>query len=170
MHTRSFLSLSVALLALFLVPNPAGAQDGAKILKSESLGSLKVGLAEKEVLKHLGKPETQGKLEKQEADGTYVQILEYPSKGLVITMTAGTKKTGPKTLAGVNASGTSQLATKLGIKVGSPAAEVRKAYGSTANKEESSDDEIVVGSRSGGILFSLEGGKVSRIFLGSAAE
>jgi hypothetical protein len=176
MNTRSFLSICAALAVTLFSPNALRAQDTAReaktaaMLKGESLGGLRLGLGEKDVLKLLGKPEKQGKLILQAADGAYVQEWEYPSKGIEITMSAGEKKSGAKAVAAFSASPGSSLATKRGIKVGSPASEVRKAYASFENKEDGDAKCFVAGSIYGGILFHLERGKVSRIFFGAAAE
>ena len=176
MNIRLLPTVCAALAAALLFPTAIVAQDDAReaktaaMLKGESLGGLKLGLAEKEVVKLLGKPGSQGKLQLQGADGTYVQLWEYPAQGIELTMSAGEKKTGVKKIASFSAGAGSKLATKLGIKVGSPVGDVRKAYGSFENKEDGSAALFVAGSIYGGILFHIEGGKVSRIFLGAAAE
>ena len=140
-------------------------------MKAEHLGGLKLGTTEKDVLKLLGKPEKKGDLIKQEADGTFVQQWEYPAKGLSILMSAGAKKTGAKTAAALTASAPCALATKAGIKIGSDAAAVRKAYAGHADKENPpTESEFTVGSIYGGIIFNFTEGKVSRIFFGAAAE
>ena len=176
MHIRFLPTVCAALAAAFLFPTAIAAQEGAReaktaaMLKGESLGGLRLDLAEKEVVKLLGKPGRQGKLQLQGADGAYVQLWEYPSQGIEITMSAGEKKTGAKKVASFSAGAGSKLATKLGIKVGSPVGDVRKAYGSFENKEDGSAALFVAGSIYGGILFHTEGGKVSSIFFGAAAE
>ena len=160
------------LLALVAGVSPTRAAETAEaFLKAEHLGGLKLGTAEKDVLKLLGTPETKGDLIKQEADGTFVQTWEYPAKGLSMVMSAGGKKTGAKTVAALTASAPCALATKAGIKIGSDAAAVRKAYAGHADKENPPNaGEFVVGSIYGGIIFNFEKGKVSRIFFGAAAE
>ena len=63
------------------------------------------------------------------------------------------------------------LATKRGIRIGSTEQEVKKAYKKDWNKEDStSSGRFVAGSIYGGIVFEFQNGKVSRIFLGAAAE
>src|SRR6266704_1537158 len=51
------------------------------MLRAESLGGLRLGLPEKDVLKLLGSPATRGELVFQGADGNYVQDWHYPDKG-----------------------------------------------------------------------------------------
>ncbi len=140
------------------------------MLKSENLGGLKLGLPEKEVLKQLGKPESQSKISLQEADGAYVQKWEYPAQGLSLELTSGEKKNGAKTIASITASAGCKLATKEGCKIGSPESAVRKAYGAHESKEDRKAEQLVAGSIYGGIIFDFKGGKVSRIFFGAVAE
>ena len=164
-----FTALLVALVAA-VSPLRAAATAEA-FLQAEHLGGLKLGTAEKDVLKLLGKPGKKGDLIRQEADGTFVQPWEYPAKGLSILMSTGAKKTGAKTIAAITASAPCALATKAGIRIGSDAAAVRKAYAGHEDKENPPGaNEFVVGSIYGGIIFHFEKGKVTRIFFGAGAE
>ena len=170
--TRRAFFVAFAALLPFIVPAfPAQAADDPEaFLKSEQLGGLKLYMPEKAVLKLLGNPKEKGTLVFQEADGEWVQDWEYPAAGLSITMGAK-KKGGAKTIANITATAPCTLATKAGIKIGSPAAEVVKAYKSHLDKENPpTAKHIVAGSVYGGIMFDLEKGKVTRIFIGAAAE
>ena len=179
MHSRpgAFVSprrvIFAALLTLFAsaAPVPLRAADATeKFLRSEQLGSLKLGLGEKDVLKLLGKPKKKGSLLLQEADGTWVQEWEYPAEGLSLLMSAG-KKAGAKAISSIKASAPCTLATKAGIKIGSPAAAVAKAYAGHLDKENPpTAQQLVVGSIYGGIIFDFEKGRVTSIFFGAAAE
>ena len=141
-----------------------------KMLNAERLGELRLELPEKDVLKLLGKPEKQSKVVLQGADGMYVQTWSYPAKGLEFTMSAE-KKAGPKTIATITAFPPCNFSTKKGIKIGSAETEARKAYAAWADRESASQkDSFVAGSIYGGIIFNFAKGKVSRIFLGAAAE
>jgi hypothetical protein len=140
------------------------------MLRTESLGALRLGLPEKDVLKLLGKPEKQSALTLQEADGKYVQRWQYPGQGLDLTMAAG-KKNGAKTIAHFTASAPCTLATRQGIKIGSAESIVRKAYAAHVNRDEPAEaGTLVAGSIYGGIIFNFTKGKVNRIFFGAAAE
>lgn len=163
MNTRSFLTLCVALTAAFSLPHAIHAQDDAAtaMAKGENLGGLKVDLAEKELLQLLGKSVAVGKVTREEGDGDYLQVLKYPSKGLEVTLRSE-KKTGPRTVAKFSASAGCKLATKKGITVGSPVGDVKKAYAGFV-RNDSSDQEFVIGSIHNAIFFQIEGGKVSRI-------
>ena len=162
-----------ALFTLFAsaAPIPVRAADATgKFLKSEQLGSLKLGMGEKDVLKLLGQPKKKGGLNLQEADGMWVQEWEYPAEGLSILMSAG-KKAGAKSIASIKAGAPCTLATKAGIKIGSAAAAVAKAYAHHLDKENPpTARHLVVGTIYGGILFDFEKGKVTSIFIGAAAE
>ena len=170
MRRRTFFTaLLLALTAAFSPLRAAGPSEA--FLKAEHLGGLSLGTAEKDVLKLLGQPGKKTGLVLQEADGTFVQTWEYPAKGLSIVMSAGAKKTGAKTIATITAGAPCALATKAGIKIGSDAAAVRKAYAGHADKETPpTAGQFVVGSIYGGIIFNFDKGKVSRIFFGAAAE
>jgi hypothetical protein len=88
------------------------------MLRAESLGGLRLGLPEKDVLKLLGSPATRGELVFQEADGNYVQDWHYPDKGIELLMSAGEKKSGVKTIANITASAPCTLATRKASRSG----------------------------------------------------
>src|SRR5947207_5792810 len=141
------------------------------MLREESLGRLRLGLPEMDVLKLLGSPATRGELVFQEADGNYVQDWHYPDKGIELLMSAGEKKSGVKTIANITASAPCTLATGKGIKIGDAESAARKAYAEHVDRETRADPGIlVVGSIYGGIIFNFTEGKVSRMFFGAAAE
>jgi hypothetical protein len=152
----------------------ARAIDPAKaeaLLRQETFGGLHLDQPAAEVVKLLGKPEKETALVLQEADGNYVQTWRYPSKGLELTISAGGKKTGAKTVAAITAKAPCDFATKQGIKIGSPESAPRKAYAAYADKDSPpTPNDFVVFSVYGGIIFHFEHGKVSRIFFGAAAE
>ena len=139
------------------------------MLRAESLGKLRLGLPEKDVVKLLGSPATRGELLFQEADGNYVQDWHYPDKGIELVMRAVGKKSA-KTIAAITASAPCTFATKAGIKIGDAESAARKAYAEHVDRESSVPGTLVVGSLYGGIIFNFTDGKVSRIFFGAAAE
>ncbi len=164
----------VTLMALILSGGrivAAGEEATEKLLKSESLGGLRLDLLEKEVIKLLGEPAKRGEVTLQEADGNYVQDWDFPEKGIEISMSAGETKTGPKKIFSFTASVPCKLATKAGITIGSAESAVREAYAGQVDRDTpASPESFIVGSIYGGIIFNLEDGKVSRIFFGAAAE
>ena len=141
------------------------------MLRAESLGGLRLGLPEKDVLKLLGPPTKSSALVYQAADGNYVQDWHYPQKGIDLQMSAGEKKSGAKTVASITASAPCTFATKKGIKIGDAESAARKVYAEYADRESGNEPGIfVVGSIYGGIIFNFTAGKVSKIFFGAAAE
>ena len=141
------------------------------MLRTESLGGLRLGLPEKDVLKLLGPPTKRSALVIQEADGNYVQDWHYPQKGIDLQMSAGGKKSGAKTVASITALAPCMFATKKGIKIGDAESAARKAYAAYADRESGNEPGVfVVGSIYGGIIFNFTAGKVSKIFFGAAAE
>jgi hypothetical protein len=140
------------------------------MLRAESLGKLRLGLPEKDVVKLLGSPAKRGKLMADEADGNYVQDWHYPDKGIDLVMSAGGKKSAAKKIAAITASAPCSFATKKGIKIGDAESAARKAYAEHIDRESSVPGTLVVGSLYGGIIFNFTDGQVSRIFFGAAAE
>ena len=173
--SRFFLAVAAG-LALLSVPvrsADGGGREAATeaMLRGETLGPLRLGLAEKAVLKALGKPAKQTALVLQGADGNYVQEWHYPSQGIELMMSAREKKTGTRTIAIIKAAAPCAFATRQGIKIGSPEAAARKAYAAHVDRDSPAEKgTFVAGSIYGGIIFNFAQGKVSRIFFGAAAE
>lgn len=140
------------------------------VVHKESLGGLRLEQPASEVIKLLGKPEKETKLVFQAADGNYVQTWKYPSKGIELSISAGAKPSGKKTVATIMAQSPCALATTRGIKIGSPAAAAKKVYEAWIDRESSTPDSLVVASIYDGIIFHFDHGQVSRIFFGAAAE
>jgi len=163
--------IGTLVISLFDASNCRGDETATEaMVRMESLGGLRLGLPEKDVLKLLGSPATRGKLIFQEADGNYVQDWHYPDKGIELVMSAGEKKSGVKTIANITASAPCTFATRKGIKIGDTESAARKAYTEHIDRESSDPGTLVVGSIYGGIIFDFTEGKVSRIFFGAAAE
>ena len=172
-HPMKILTILIGTLVLNMFDAPTGRADETAteaMLRAESLGGLRLGLAEKDVVKLLGSPSTRGELVFQEADGNYVQDWHYPDKGIDLWMSAGEKKSGAKKIASITASAPCTFATRKGIKIGDAESAARKAYAEHVDRETSDPSNLVVGSVYGGIIFNFTEGKVSRIFFGAAAE
>ena len=167
------LTILVGTLVLNMFDASTGRADESvteAMLRAESLGKLRLGLPEKDVVKLLGSPSTRGELLFQEADGNYVQNWHYPDKGIELWMSAGGRKSGEKKIAAITASAPCTFATKKGIKIGDAESAARNAYAEHVDRETSAPGTLVVGSIYGGIIFNFTDGKVSRIFFGAAAE
>jgi hypothetical protein len=122
------------------------------------------------VTKILGKPGSKGKAVLWEAIGQWVEEWHFPAQGVTLAMSSE-KNGGVKSVLNISAEAQCALATSRGIKIGSSEAEVAKAYAKERSKEESVAGELfVAGSLYDGVMFTMEKGKVSRIFIGAAAE
>jgi hypothetical protein len=144
--------------------------DPFPLLKEERLGELRLGLTEKEVKARIpGKPK-KGKEEYWAATGDFVQEWNYPDCGVTLDM--GSERQGDaKTVSSITMQSPSLLKTKRGIGIGSLEQEVVAAYGECQDKEMSERGRsFVAGSIYGGLIFSFENGRVTRIFLGAGAE
>lgn len=136
----------------------------------EQIGQLHLGLAEKEVKQIIPGQPKRGKDEWWGADGEYHQEWKYPAAGITLSMVSK-KKGGPKSIERITLTSPSTLATSKGIRIGSTEAEVNEAYGRFRNVGDSEHfGGFIAGSIFGGVMFNFEQGKVSRIFIGAAAE
>ncbi len=161
-------NLIVAILALTAFCNALGADD--KWLENEALGKISLGRKAAELKALIGTPESRGKETEWDAIGEWVQEWRFKSHGLVLHMSSKSKG-GAKSVLTITATAPCQLTTARGIHLGSTIAGVTKAYGSVQDKEESmSGETFVAGSVYGGIIFTFTDGKVSKIFIGAAAE
>ncbi len=164
---KSILRLPLLLAILGLGISPLRAE---KMFEDDSLGSLELGQKAAAVTKALGKPASKGKDEHWEAIGQWVQEWYFPEQGLTLAMSSE-KRGGAKTILNISAEAPCELATSRGIKIGSPATDLAKAYRKEQNKEAGEPGKLfVAGSIYGGSMFHLEAGKVAQIFIGAAAE
>lgn len=146
--------------------NPQGASD---LLKTETLGGLTLGSTESAVIAALGRP-AKAREERWEADGAYHQDWHYPNKGATIGMVSAKAK-GAKAVDSILATAGCTMTTRRGIGLGSTEKDVIAAYRDSYSKEESTPGEsVVIGSTYGGLVLTLENGRVSRLFIGAAAE
>lgn len=146
---------------------PASAAKQVSVTQ-EPLGGLALGQKPAEVVKLLGKPESKGKKQMQEATGSSVQDWNYPAKGLKITMEFIGEN---ESVHMVHATAACTLATARGIKIGSAESSVKKAYAKERSKDGSKDGEsLLAGSPYDGLEFTFKDGKVTEIFLGVTAE
>lgn len=137
----------------------------------ESFGDIKIGQPIDEAVKLLGDASSKGKAEKWEADGLMHQEWKWKDKGLTVNVSSDpANNSAPKVISSITASAPCAFKTKAGITIGNSYDEVQAAYKNDINKEESGDDQVIVGSMYGGIVFTFEDKKVKSIFLGAAAE
>ena len=158
-----------ALLLVGLIGSVAFAAEEFDWTK-ESVGKLHANLSEKEVKQIIPGQPTRGPEQLWGADGAYHQEWKYPAAGITLGMVAE-KKGGPKSIERITITSPSTLVTSKGIRIGSTEAEVNEAYGRFRNAEDSEHfGGFIAGSVFGGVMFKFQQGKVSRIFIGAAAE
>lgn len=138
--------------------------------EKEQIGQLHLGLAEKAVKQIVPGQPARGPEKLWGADGQYHQEWKYPAAGITLGLVSE-KKGGPKSIERITVTSPSKLQTQRGIGIGSTEAEVAKAYGPFHNAEDSGHfGGFIAGSVFGGVMFKFQQGKVSRIFIGAAAE
>jgi hypothetical protein len=137
----------------------------------ESFGDIKLGQRYSDILKTLGEPDTKSMAQEWGADGLMHEDWTWKNKGLVLNLSSE-KSSAEATRAvfSITANAPCTFKTRAGMGIGSTAAEVQEAYKRDINPEESSKEQITVGSVYGGIIFTLKNDKVASIFLGAAAE
>lgn len=159
---------NTAILLLLLLT--AGiARAAGNVTKDERVGKLRLGMSAAAVRTALGKPALGGPEMLEQATGSYVQEWRYLHQGITLKMSA-THAHGAQSVDGITVVAPCRFRTSRGIGIGSPAAAVRQAYARDLNKESTSAEQIVVGSVYGGVIFTIQKGRVTRIFVGAAAE
>ena len=152
---------------LWNLPVPA---DEFALLKKERIGPLHLDQPAAEAERQIPCPVKRGPMEFWGADGEYHQAWTAPDCGLTLDLSA-TEPDGPQTVRAITLTAPSAWTTARGIGIGRTEAEVMTAYGRDRNAEESHAGQLfVAGSVYGGLLFSFEGGRVTQLFLGAAAE
>lgn len=160
----------IAALLLVLVGNAPAVADEFALLKAERIGPLRVDQPDAEAERLIPCPVQRGPVEFWGADGEYHQAWTAPDCGLTLDLSA-TEPDGPQTVRAITLTAPSVWTTARGISMGRTEAEVMTAYGRDRNAEESQAGQLfVAGSVYGGLLFSFEGGRVTQLFLGAAAE
>lgn len=144
-------------------PKSAGQPLGDDVMNQETIGGIKIGSSQTDVVKVLGEPKRRTKAQREEATGNTVTTWKWPGVDIVLT------KTGKQLrVASIHIAAPSTLATSRGIHIGSARAEVQAGY---RRAEDPTEDQnsYLVGSEYGGELFSFKNGKVVEIFVGAMA-
>lgn len=131
---------------------------------------LMIGTPSATVIEKLGKPVVVETGEMSEVSGMYPEVWDFPDKGIRLAMESEDPKSADKIVGDFSVYGSSASKTSRNIGVGSSRKEVKQAYGTDINKDESSDESLVAGSIYGGVIFTMDNDKVSEIFVGAAAE
>jgi len=165
--------LAVCMWLLGSVPLGFCAAKGPAVfdVAAERIGGLRLGLSAEGVATAVPcRPEV-GREIYEGATGDYVQTWKMPGCGLELKM-SGRHKGGKKFVAAITVTAPSELATSQGLRVGATEAEVVAAYGRYRDKDGASrrGRTFVAGSLYDGLIFDFKNGRVTRIFLGAAAE
>lgn len=139
---------------------------GFELLKSESIGDLKIGLSGLKTIELIGEPDERSKAEKWEADGETHQNWLYTKEGITLEMIGE----GDQIINSISIIAPCQFKTKKLIGIGSSKEEVLKEYNVAIDRSAGESDNITVGTVYGGLMFNFENGKVNSIFIGSSAE
>jgi hypothetical protein len=139
-------------------------------MRSESVGPVRLGMTESELLAVLGQPDEESEAQEWGSDGMKHSDWAYKALGLSVNMSDSANPESEFTVFSVSATAPCTEATQRGIKIGDKKDAVTVTYADAINPEDSSENEVVVGSIFGGLIFYIENGAVSSIFIGAAAE
>lgn len=105
----------------------------------------------------------------QAGNGSDHRTWQYPSKGIELGLA---RDTGKLKIDMITVTSPCEFSTKRGIKIGSSREEVLSAYKKEIDPDGFFGDttKIMAGSTNGGILFTIDNGKVGSIFMGAAAK
>jgi hypothetical protein len=141
--------------------------DDAYDYLHESLGELDFELDAAGVEAILGAPAQKTPVAEQDADGAFATTWLWPAQGVEIRFAADSER-GQFKVSSIAVRAPCRLRTSRGVGLGSTAAAIEAAYGREHTHVDASS--VLVGSTYGGLLFELEDGKVSSIFIGASAE
>ncbi len=162
---------ALAVAVALLVPAAAADKDylqiGFGLMQSEKLGGLGLGSPAGDVVSLLGPAEEETPPKIWGADGREHRQWRYPSKGVEIGLEA---RDGVLTVDRIGLFAPSAWKTARGIGIGSPESEARAAYRAEIDDRAAIKGRLIAGSVYGGIIFTVEGGAVTAVFLGAAAE
>ncbi|MCE9540176.1 MAG: hypothetical protein K8R85_13315, partial [Bacteroidetes bacterium] len=139
---------------------------GFELLKSESIGELKIGLNTLKTKELIGEPVERSKAEKWEADGEIHQNWLYTKDGITLEMIGE----GEQLINSISIIAPCKFKTKKQIGIGSSKEDVLKAYNIAIDGSSGESDNIIVGTVYGGLMFNFENEKVTSVFIGSSAE
>ncbi|TYQ15695.1 UNVERIFIED_CONTAM: hypothetical protein Cloal_2176 [Acetivibrio alkalicellulosi] len=141
---------------------------GFELMKSESVGDLRIDATDEEIIKLIGEPENKSEAIEWGADGLEHQSWYYNSKGIEFDMVFYDDKT---VVERIKIKSPCSYKTKRGIGVGSTKEQVLNSYKNEIDPVENIDtSSVIVGSIYGGIIFGIEDNAVSSIYIGAAAE
>lgn len=139
---------------------------GKQLIKTESLGKLKLGLKQKNITELIGEHEEKTTLEYFGYGGTYHE-WKYTKKGILLTFVKELDST--PVVFRIEISQPCELKTKRDIGIGSKIEDVQIAYSNEIDTTKSDAKAIVAGTVLNGIIFEFENKKVKTIIIGPIA-
>ena len=141
---------------------------GIDILNSETIGTLKYGLSFSELIKELGEPSETLDSEMWGADGEYHQTIKYSTQGIELDIIGEVE--ADKRINMITIYDPCDLKTSRNVGVGSSYDQVESVYKALIDPINSNQNQIVIGSIYGGMIFKFKDQIVNSIFIGAAAE
>ena len=141
---------------------------GNELLRTETLGEIRMDLSSDQVIKILGEPDKKTEPELWGADGLTHRTWSYKMKGLEFDLSGSAEK--ELKIETITAKAGCNFKTKKNIGIGSIYNDVKNIYVNAMDKETSDGTKLVLGSIYGGIIFNFQANKVESIFFGASAE
>jgi len=139
-------------------------------LGEEQVGGLALGMSMDAVFALLGRPDSATEPVEEAATGDIVTTYMWGAAGVQVD-SAQTPADPKQTALRVNVQAPFAGKTLRQIGIGNTEAEARAAYADAIDLDHTRPGEgLVAGSIFGGVIFSFEGGRVTSIFIGAAAE
>jgi len=161
------------LMAMELVDHrPGGVLDDearGEIGRSERFGPLWLGRAVTAVVAAIGEPGSKTPIEDWDATGERISTWTWPAKGLTAEIDHSSAGK-PTSVASFTLEKGAPWRSLIGVGLGSTIADVKHWYGPYRDQDSSKPGRFVAGSLYGGIVFGIDGGVVSRVFVGASAE
>ncbi len=151
-------------------------QIGWEIMEKEDFNGIKIGLDSASIVKLIGAPDETSEEQFWGADGGFHSTWTYDKLGLSIGMNRAPahpkESIQAKQIDRITVQAPSTYSTKRGISIGSSIEDVRIAYKKAISDSQANSNPItlVAGTVYGGLIFTFEERKVSKLFLGAAAE
>lgn len=143
-------------------------QLGFDLMEAESQFILQNATTASEMVELFGEPEEKSEAEIWGADGMEHQTWTYPTQGLELDLVR--EEDNVQIVDMITLFDPSTLKTSKGIGIGSSKEDVEALYKGEINPDAGDESTIVAGTVYGGVIFQLENGKVSSIFVGASAE
>lgn len=148
--------------------------NSSNIAEESSIGGVKIGTPEHEVLFIVKTSPIKGEDLIMGATGEAIQEWTFPESGLSLLM-ASAEIGDAKSVFSITIKAPSKLKTRQGIGIGDSKSDVIKAYAGFNVVQEDEEffagqDVYLVGSIYDGMVFMFNEGKVSSIFRGAFAE